>query len=190
MIKGIIFDCFGVLVGSGFKDIYRQAGGDLAKDSKFLDAVLATANQGRMSSRDMHQKVADRIGLTYNAWYEEVRMGELPNEELLAYIKELKLGHKIAILSNANVGTLQRKFNPTQLALFDALVVSAEVGMMKPNAEIYKLTAERLNVLPSECVFTDDSEEYVKAAQAIGMQAIHYRDLVQFKNDLEEILSP
>ena len=89
MIKAIIFDCFGVLAGSGFKEIYRQAGGDLSKDSAFLDNVLATANRGFMSSHDMHQKVADKIGMSYKAWYETVRAGEQPNQELLSYISSL-----------------------------------------------------------------------------------------------------
>lgn len=177
------------MVGSGFKEIYRQAGGDLAKDSGFLDDVLSTANQGFISSRDMHQKVADRIGMPYNVWYDTVRKGEQPNEDLLAYIRELKQNYKIAILSNANVGTLQRKFSPTQLALFDALIVSAEVGMMKPNAEIYQLAAKKLGAEVNECVFTDDSEGYCEAARAIGMPAVWYRDFTQFKAELEQILS-
>lgn len=189
MIKAIIFDCFGVLAGSGFKDIYRQAGGDLSKDSVFLDDVLATANKGFMSSRDMHQKVADRIGMTYDVWYQTVSKGEQPNQELLNYIAELKKKYKTAILSNANVGTMERKFTSDQLALFDAVVVSAEVGLMKPNAEIYQNTADKLGVETAECVFTDDSQDYCLAAEATGMKAVWYRDFGQFKSDLEQILS-
>lgn len=176
-------------MGSGFKEIYRQAGGDLANDSGFIDDVLAAANQGFMSSRDMHQKIADRIGMPYDKWYETVARGEQPNEDLLEYIRELKQNYKIAILSNANVGTLQRKFSLKQLALFDALVVSAEVGMMKPSPEIYELAAEKLEVEPSECVFTDDSKDYCEAARATGMQAVWYIDFLQFKAGLEQILS-
>ncbi len=189
MIKAIIFDCFGVLAGSGFKEIYQQAGGDLSKDSKFLDDVLATANRGFMSSREMHQQVADRIGLTYDVWYESVEKGEQPNQELLEYIKGLKPKYKTAILSNANIGTLDRKFTPEQLSLFDTVVVSAEVGMMKPNAEIYELVAERLGVDVKECLFTDDSPAYCAAAKATGMQAIWYRDFEQFKAELVQTLS-
>lgn len=189
MIKAIIFDCFGVLAGSGFKEIYRQAGGDLEADGTFLDDVLATANSGQMSSHDMHSHVANRLGMPKNIWYETVQRGEMPNQELLKYIKTLKLKYKTAILSNANTGTLQRKFNPSQLALFDALIVSAEVGMMKPNAEIYELVARKLGVKNSECVFTDDSQAYCEAAQAIGMQAICYKDFEQFRTELEQILS-
>jgi epoxide hydrolase-like predicted phosphatase len=188
VIKAIIFDCFGVLAGSSFKEIYRQAGGDLSRDAAFLDDVLMTANSGLMSSRDMHQQVAKRLGMTYDVWYETLRQGEQPSLELLEYVAELKKTYKTAILSNANHGTMQRKFTPEQLGLFDQVIVSAEVGMLKPNAEIYELAAERLGVEPSECVFTDDSQVYAEAARATGMQAIWYQNLDQFKQELAKLL--
>ncbi len=188
-IKAIIFDCFGVLAGKSYKAIYQEAGGDLEKDSEFINDVLSAANQGLMSSRDMHQHVADRLGLSYDVWYQTVQDGEQPNEELLQYVRQLKSNYKIGVLSNANVGTLDRKFSREQMKLFDTVMVSAEVGMIKPNAEIYQLTAERLGVRPAEVVFTDDSEVYCEAAKATGMQAIHYKNLLQFKHDLEAILS-
>src|SRR5690606_8281152 len=168
MIKAIIFDCFGVLAGSGFKEIYRQAGGDLRKDETFLDDVLKAANSGVLASREMHQQVANRIGLPYDAWYETVQENELPNLELLKYIElELKPKYKIAILSNANHGTLKRKFTEEQLNIFDQVTVSAEVGLIKPNAEIYEYTADKLDIGVNECIFTDDSENYCQAAEAL-----------------------
>lgn len=188
MIKAIIFDCFGVLAGSSFKEIYRQAGGDLSVDSPFLDDVLTAANSGHLTSREMHQSVADRIGMPYDVWYETVEKGEQPNEELLDFIKTLKSRYKTAILSNANHGTLKRKFTPEQLSLFDQVTVSAEVGLLKPNPEIYQYTAEKLGVDVSECVFTDDSQVYCEAAAAIGMKSIWYQNLSQFKSDLETLL--
>lgn len=189
MIKAIIFDCFGVLAGSGFKEIYRQAGGNLEKDGSFIDDVLAAANSGTMSTRNMHQQVANRIGMTYDVWYETVQKNERPNEELLDYIKGLKSRYKVAILSNANHGTLQRKFSPEQLNIFDQLTVSAEVGLMKPNAEIYTYTAEKLGVEAEECLFTDDSPAYCEASEAVGMKSIHYSDFATFKAALEKLLA-
>lgn len=189
MIKAIIFDCFGVLAGSGFKEIYSRAGGTLDKDGAFLDDVLAAANSGHMSSREMHQQVADRIGMSYEEWHVTIEQGERPNEELLTYIAELKKNYKTAILSNANHGTMQRRFSPEQLKLFDQSIVSAEVRLIKPDLEIYQLAADRLGVETSECVFTDDSPLYCEAARASGMQSIWYQDFKQFRSDLEDILS-
>jgi HAD superfamily hydrolase (TIGR01509 family) len=60
---------------------------------------------------------------------------------------------------------------------------------MKPDPEIYIMTAEKLGVEPSECIFTDDSPRYCEAAEAVGMKAVHYRTLDQFKRELEQLLS-
>ena len=75
------------------------------------------------------------------------------------------------------------------MALFDTVVVSAEVGMIKPNLDIFEITAQKMSVKPSECVFTDDSEVYCEAARSSGMRGIHYQDFGQFKSELEQILS-
>jgi putative hydrolase of the HAD superfamily len=189
VIKAIIFDCFGVLSGSSFKEIYRQAGGDLSKDEGFIDDVLTAANSGFITTQEMHQQVAERIKKPLEEWVVFVRNRELPNEDLLAYIKELRTSFKIAVLSNANFGVLEHKFSTEQLALFNVRTVSAEVGVMKPDPEIYTITAERLSVDPSECVFTDDNPHYAEAAEAVGMKSIWYQNLDQFKRELEQILS-
>lgn len=189
MIKAIIFDCFGVLSGISFKEIYRQAGGDLSKDEPFVDDVLTAANSGFITTQDMHQQVADRLGMTMAEWLDFIRKRELANEELLVYVKELHRNYKTAILSNANFGVLENKFSAEQLALFDVRSISAEVGTMKPNPEIYEITAQRLGLKPEECVFTDDNPLYCEAAEAVGMRGIWYQNLDQFKRELEQLLS-
>lgn len=188
VIKAIIFDCFGVLVGHGFKETYRQAGGDPARDKQFIDDLLGAANMGYITSEEMSQKITEKIGITNRQWQAVVAKAELPHEELLEYVKDLKPKYKVAILSNANAGTLQRKLNPKQLALFDTVVVSAEVGMIKPDPHIYEYTADQLGVRPDECVFVDDISSYVEAATAVGMQGIHYQDFSQLKTELDKIL--
>lgn len=190
MIKAVIFDCFGVLAGSSYREIYRMAGGDLSKDAEFLNNTLSAANAGFITSDEMRQQVADRLGLPLDTWEEMVRQGELPNEQLLEYVAELrKRGYKTAILSNANVGTLQRKFTPEQLELFDALVVSAEVHLLKPDPRVYELAAERLSLTPNQCVFTDDNPDYADASTRVGMKGLTYTALPTFKAQLEPLLS-
>ncbi len=188
MIKAIIFDCFGVLAGKGYKRIYQNAGGDLEKDRTFIEETLHASNTGQISHTEVNKRVAERIGKSPEDWHQIVTQEELPNEELLDYIKELKPRYKIAVLSNAYFGTLKRKFSKEQLALFDVAVVSAEVGMIKPQPEIYKYAADLLDVEPQECVFIDDIEPYARGAQAVGMSYIYYQDFQQMKRELEAIL--
>ena len=55
---------------------------------------------------------------------------------------------------------------------FDAMVLSCRVGMVKPEAGIYRLAAERLGVAPAECVFVDDVPSYVAGAMTVGMTGV------------------
>lgn len=189
MIKAIIFDCFGVLAGSAYKEIYRQAGGDLSKDNVFVSDLLNLANSGQITSEELNTRTAKRLGISVEKWTDVVNKAEQPNLELLDYVRELKSKYKVAILSNAGSGVMERKFTKEQLALFDTVVVSAEVGFIKPQPEIFKLTADRLEVELQECAFVDDLSPYVEGAAAVGMKAIQYDNFGQLKQELEVLLS-
>jgi len=60
--------------------------------------------------------------------------------------------------------------------LFDVVVISSEVGMRKPEERIFRHTASLLGLAPEECVFIDDVQANVAAAEAIGLVALHHRD--------------
>lgn len=189
MIRAVIFDCFGVLVGRGFSETYQLAGGDPAKDEQFIDDILGEANLGLITLNEMRDKITARLKIDNGTWDEAVRRSEQPNQPLLEYISQLSPTYKTAILSNANVGTMQRVLSAEQLALFDAVVVSAEVGMVKPQAEIYRYAADALGVSTAECVFTDDISSYIDGAEAVGMKGLLYKDFKQFIPQISAILS-
>lgn len=190
MVKAIIFDCFGVIVGQGFEHTYRSAGGDPKQDRDFIDDMLGRANMGLINDEDFHSGMAAKLGLSMDDWRQAVLSAEQPDSELLEYIKQLRANYKTAILSNANHDSLDRKIGAPWLeTCFDKLVVSADVGMVKPDPRIYRLAAERLGVEPAECVFIDDLEIHIQGAQAVGMQAILYKDFVQLRVDLDKLLA-
>ena len=68
--------------------------------------------------------------------------------------------------------------------LFDEVVVSADVGIAKPEPRIYAIAAQRLGLPAADCVFVDDLEPNVDAARAAGMHAIHFR--IERGDDLEQ----
>ncbi|MBC8091079.1 MAG: HAD family phosphatase [Pseudonocardia sp.] len=71
--------------------------------------------------------------------------------------------------------------------LFDAIVISGEVGLRKPERAIYQLAADRLGVEPAECVFVDDLPPNVRGAAAAGMVGIHHEDLTTTVDELETL---
>jgi epoxide hydrolase-like predicted phosphatase len=71
--------------------------------------------------------------------------------------------------------------------LFDAVVISGEVGMRKPEPEIYRLAARRLGVEPPECVFVDDLRPNVRGAVEVGMVGVHHVTAEQTVTELEAL---
>lgn len=110
-------------------------------------------------------------------------------EALLRYIQELKSQYKIGLLSNLGAASLNALFSAEERQkLFDAEVISGEVGIAKPNPQIYTLVCEKLGVAPNEAVFVDDITDNIKGAEAIGMQTLWYRDFATFQRGLAELL--
>ncbi len=72
-------------------------------------------------------------------------------------------------------------------AVFDAVVRSDEVGLRKPDPEIYPMTAEQLRVPPDACVFVDDLLQNVEGARAVGMHAFVHRNAGFTVPKLEEL---
>lgn len=91
-------------------------------------------------------------------------------------VKELKGEYSLGMLTNApSRYSLDQRFKPGELdELFDVVVVSGEVGWDKPAPEIYTMAAEKLGVLPEECMFIDDVPSFTEAAEAIGMHTVTY----------------
>ena len=72
--------------------------------------------------------------------------------------------------------------------LFEAVVISGEVGLHKPQPEIYELACERLGVEPRQAVFVDDLRENCAGAEAVGMIAILHRETPKTLARLNELL--
>lgn len=188
MINAIIFDCFGVLTTDlwlQFKDKYFADNSDLAEQATDLNKQ---SDRGIISTDEFTSKVAALAGISSS------HVNFLPgysaaNQVLFAYIKdELKPHYKVGILSNASGNYLDTLFTPEQVTLFDETVLSSDVGMVKPQRDVYELIARKLNVTPEECIFVDDREVYCAAARDVGMQAICYEGFTRFKIDLEQLL--
>lgn len=71
--------------------------------------------------------------------------------------------------------------------LFDAVVISGEVGLRKPEPEIYALAARKLGVEPGQCVFVDDLSPNIRGAEAAGMVGVHHVDPEQTVGELEAL---
>jgi len=189
MIKAIIFDFFGVLATEGtqaFMDTYYPS--DPGKKTQTL-RIQDELNLATISIDDYTSALA-KLGGVEQKEVDKYLDSHAPNTPLLAYIRSaLKPKYKIGILSNAGDDWTAEILNSQDLELFDDIVLSYRVGLIKPNPDVYRLAAKNLNVDPSETVFVDDRSSYCQAARAVGMQAILYQSFGQFKTDLQKLIT-
>ena len=189
MIKAIILDCFGVLSTEGFRvfcDKYFNNSPDKRTEAQDL---MDRSCLGNMSFDEFESGLASLGGTSVETVREYLNRNR-PNEPLFKLIREeLKPKYKIGMLSNSSANWLNELFTPEDINLFDDIILSYEVRVTKPDPRIYRLAADRLGVEPKQSVLVDDVKRYVEGAEAVGMQAIWYRDFEQMKTGLEKILS-
>ncbi len=112
-----------------------------------------------------------------------------PVDGTTAILDELRLaGVRIYALSNWSAETfpLARPMYPF-LEWFDGIVLSGEVGIVKPDARIFQILVERFDLETSATLFIDDSPANVKAAAGLGMVAIRFVDAARLRGDLVDL---
>ncbi len=106
------------------------------------------------------------------------------NKQTTALLPKLKENYKLVLLSNTNY--IHQKYGWEQyefLLHFDKLILSHEVGAVKPEEKIYKAVEAFTQENPQAHLFIDDIEEYAEGAKSMGWDAIHFKDADQLKKD-------
>jgi putative hydrolase of the HAD superfamily len=105
-------------------------------------------------------------------------------------IKDLRVrGYKTALLTN-NVKEWVEDWNAKDdlKKYFDVIVSSHEVELVKPNPGIYQITLFKLGAKPEECVFIDDKEKNIRAAEQLGINGVVFDTAEQLKKELGRLL--
>jgi epoxide hydrolase-like predicted phosphatase len=198
-IRAVIFDFGGVLVrivdDRPRLELSAQLGVPLSKldNLVFFSETAQKASKGEIRVAQHWQAVGQALGISPEGmpnFLEKYWSADDVNWQLLDFIRELHPRYKVGLLSNAWDDlrqTMHQRWNID--GLFDTMVISAEVHLVKPDPRIFHLAVERLQVLPVEAVFVDDIAENVKAAEKSGLQAIQYKELDQTLSELKKILS-
>jgi putative hydrolase of the HAD superfamily len=196
-VKGLLIDFGGVLttnVFDSFKAFCRSEG--LPEDSvknMFRErgeglSLLRELEKGELTAEEFSQKFAPLLGVAPDNLVERLFGGVGPDEPMLEAVGRAKqAGVKTGLISNSWGDGLA--YDPAMLEeLFDAVVISGDVGLHKPQPEIFYLGAERIGVAPEECVFVDDLRENCAGAEAVGMKAILHRGSPGTLPQLRELL--
>jgi FMN phosphatase YigB (HAD superfamily) len=188
MIRAVIFDCFGVLATEAWLAFKTQHFGHDPKLMKQVTDISHQADRGLISLDDAVQQTAELAGISPDE-FRRAKGGNVPNEELFAYLNTLKPKYKLGLLSNISDDYLRKIFEPEQLAMFDGIELSYKTGVIKPQASAYENAAKRLGLPVEGCVMVDDQQRNVTGALEAGMKAVLYENFEQFRAELEKLLA-
>jgi putative hydrolase of the HAD superfamily len=150
------------------------------------------ASIGTISANEHWDAVARRLGrptTEAEAIRTEFFAGDLLDRDLLAFIRSLRPKHKTGIISNAWLDMRSFLVGNKLDDAFDALVLSAEVGIMKPDPRIFQMALDKFELAPDEAIFVDDMPANVDAAYQLGMQGILFQSPEHTLKRLKELLT-
>lgn len=186
-IKAIIFDCFGVLVVAGHVLMHQ----DYPQFNAEFTELQLQSDLGNITRQQFNDSAAKLIGTTASEVERRYWSINQFNQLVLDWVHELKMSgkYKVGMLSNISRDWMDTSLPVfEQQQLFDDMIMSGDVRIVKPNPEIFKLMANKLGVLPSECVMVDDLSRNIDGAKQAGMQGIVFKSVGQARAELNKIL--
>jgi len=203
MIKAIIFDLGSVLVGNEWWVIYKKIAQELniseEKVKEIKRPLLGKWGTGEIDEEKFWKEFEKQAGIKINRkftkdlWFRTYRDNTKDinkSWEILAELKAQKVD--LALITNiipphvrANEET--GRINKLKDLGFKVLVMSCNVGVCKPDPQIYKIALKKLNLSAEECVFVDDILDNIEGAKKLGIQGIHFQTPEKLREDLIKI---
>ena len=195
-IRTVLFDMGNVIVSFSHERMFEQIGevcGRPSDEVKEFLASTALANRfetGKVDAKGFHREMEEWAKQPVDS-AELIRAGadifwlDTPMPDVIKQIREQ--GIRLVLLSNTSsthIDMVREKWSV--LDDFDDLVLSYEVGAMKPDRAIYEAALAKIQCDPSECFYTDDIAPYVEAGRAVGLQAEIFRDVRTLQGHLAE----
>jgi putative hydrolase of the HAD superfamily len=185
--KGLLLDFGGVLTSDFFASIDDYCLRLGLPRGRFRAVVTADPagralyhrlERGEISQSTFERDLAALLGVTANGLVAGLLAGLQPNLKLIeAAAQARKAGIRVGVITNSWGMEPYDPYEGYQLnECYDALVISSEVGLRKPDLAIYRLAADKLGIVPSRCVFVDDVAANLPPAAELGMATIHHVD--------------
>jgi putative hydrolase of the HAD superfamily len=195
MITTLFFDIGNVLVGFDHRLIWNR----LATVSKLpseeiqqriqSSGLMDSHELGKLSPLEFFHETRDRGQLESSVSFEAFRLmwADIFWEQkpIIQLAQTLQQHYTVALLSN--VGEIHWNWLVERFPIFsqvDNMILSFQVGSMKPAREIYQEAIRQSGLLPEQCGYIDDNQKNVEAGREFGIQAVHYQSPEQLKSSL------
>jgi len=195
---GLLVDWGGVLTTDVFRSfasfcasegLAPDTARDLFRGSDEGRRLLHELETGVLPEAAFGRAFAEVLGLApqrADGLVDRMFAGLRPDEEMVAAVRAARAaGVPTGMVSNS---WGRDRYTSEALALFDAVVISGDEGIRKPDPRMYELGAQRLGLPPEACVYVDDLGGNLKPARALGMATIRHSDARTTIAELERLL--
>ena len=195
-VRAFFFDLGGVVVRTEYQAPREHLAERLNTTYEDLSRIVFESESSRQASiglitTEAHwEAVAHRLGRPASeikGLRDEFFGGDVLDSSLLEFIRALRPRFKTGVISNAWPDLRDYLIARKADDAFDTLVISAEVGVMKPDPRIYQIALDELGVAANQAVFLDDTPANIEAAASLGMRGILFRDPVRVLKELREL---
>ena len=197
--RGLLLDFGGVLTTSILDAIRRFCAESGLEPDTLLDAfrddpgarrLLADIERGAITQPEFEAGVGKLLGVDHHGLVERMLASVAPDPPVLTAAERARAaGVRTGVLSNSLGLDPYNPYAGWGLAdRFDAVVISEETGLRKPDPAIYRLAADRLGLPCEACVFVDDLGQNLEPARALGMTTIRKTGTAQLIGELEGVL--
>jgi HAD superfamily hydrolase (TIGR01509 family) len=185
-MKVIFFDFFGVLSSPIYNQIIDRHL-PLPERPVWIKK-LDLLDLGIVPEADFVKLLSERTNLPEERIWQEADAAPRFNEDLFTFIQhELKGSYTVGILTNVPRSLIER-IAGDRLPLFDTVIISSDVKLIKPDPRMFALAIQKAGCDPQDILFIDDRHANVEAAQAAGLKALTYTDFPTFKSEFKELL--
>ena len=196
-IRAIIFDFGNVLLEWNPRLVYRrffrneQEMERFLHDVNFMDWNLQQ-DKGRSFAEGVSElskefpQYAELIQAYHDNWIDSIGNSLTGTTEIMKRLKNA--GYPLYGLSNWSAETFPIARDKYEFfSLLEDIVISGEVGAVKPDPEIFEILLRRIGRPASECLFIDDALANIEAARTLGFATVHFQSPEQLENELQKL---
>ena len=199
-IKSIVFDIGGVLLRSEDESGRKALGEKYNLEPGWIEKLVFQSHAaqassiGLVGSDEIWHNIAEKLSLSKDALKEfmlKFWQGDRIDQSLIKFLQDCRPKYKTALLTNAWMDArsfLMETYGIVEGKIVDLILISSEIGIVKPDPRIYQLLGEKVGYQLNEILFVDDSIENILAAEELGIHTIHFQAGMDLINEIESKL--
>jgi epoxide hydrolase-like predicted phosphatase len=196
-IRAVFFDLGGVIVRTEYQAPRERLAERLGMEYEDLSRIVFDsetgfqATVGTITSLQHWEAVMKRLKRSREEMAvvrDEFFAGDVVDLEILNFLRSLRGTYKTGLISNAWSDLRDFLVREKMVDAFDHIIISAEVGVAKPEAKIYQIALEQAGVSPEEAVLVDDFYANIEGCEKVGMLGIHFKDAQSTLQQIKQLL--